>query len=258
MLSFLIYIFSFGENNVTTTTQRLPIEALGDRDLVDRLSKLPKENQPFWLLNWQALEEQRKNPQTYPQRPSHFGQPLNGFNSGSQFSSGTSGSSSDTTSGNTDTANNNSGSTNSETTNFNETSNDSAALNNNPINVLPEPATSNRFENRFGNDDTNSDTTRITAGQILTPTYPLYAHVDDVLSNRYVPSKTSQTTASNNKPTSKNLAKEKQKLELLETKKIEDTSVFNAPSVSMFRQPILDSSFDDDVARPFDIQSEYF
>ncbi|GBP39912.1 hypothetical protein EVAR_83049_1 [Eumeta japonica] len=54
------------------TTERLPVEALGDRELVDRLSKLPKDKQPFWLLNWQALEENRKRPQTYPQRPNSF------------------------------------------------------------------------------------------------------------------------------------------------------------------------------------------
>lgn len=67
------FFFSrFGEG----TTQRLPIEALGDRDLVDRLSKLPIDQQPFWLINWQALEDQRKNPQTYPQRPSPFAEPV--------------------------------------------------------------------------------------------------------------------------------------------------------------------------------------
>ncbi|CAG5020461.1 unnamed protein product [Parnassius apollo] len=39
------------------TTQRLPLEALGDRDLVNRLNKLPIDKQPFWFLNWKALEE---------------------------------------------------------------------------------------------------------------------------------------------------------------------------------------------------------
>ncbi|XP_022823133.1 uncharacterized protein LOC111354086 [Spodoptera litura] len=58
----------FGEG----TTQRLPIEANGDRDLIDRLSKLPIDKQPFWFINWQALEAHRQKPQTYPQRPNPF------------------------------------------------------------------------------------------------------------------------------------------------------------------------------------------
>ncbi|CAH0694538.1 unnamed protein product [Spodoptera exigua] len=62
----------FGEG----TTERLPIEANGDRDLIDRLSKLPIDKQPFWFINWQALEAHRKNPQTYPQRPSSFVDPV--------------------------------------------------------------------------------------------------------------------------------------------------------------------------------------
>ncbi|CAH0720379.1 unnamed protein product, partial [Brenthis ino] len=64
----------FGENGTTTTTttQRLPIEALGDRELVNRLGKLPEDKQPFWFLNWQALEEFRKQPQSFELRPSVF------------------------------------------------------------------------------------------------------------------------------------------------------------------------------------------
>ncbi|KPI98640.1 PREDICTED: uncharacterized protein LOC106126583 [Papilio xuthus] len=58
----------FGEG----TTQRLPLEAQGDRDLVDRLSKLPLDKQPFWLINWQALEAHRQQPQSYPIRPNPF------------------------------------------------------------------------------------------------------------------------------------------------------------------------------------------
>ncbi|CAG9564816.1 unnamed protein product [Danaus chrysippus] len=63
----------FGE---TTTTQRLPIEALGDRGLVNRLGQFPQDKQPFWLLNWSALEENRKKPQTYPQRPNPFSESI--------------------------------------------------------------------------------------------------------------------------------------------------------------------------------------
>ena len=49
-----------------------PIEAGGDRKLVNRLNALPIDKQPFWFLNWKAYEALRKNPQTYPQRPNPF------------------------------------------------------------------------------------------------------------------------------------------------------------------------------------------
>ncbi|XP_047535515.1 uncharacterized protein LOC125069931 isoform X2 [Vanessa atalanta] len=54
------------------TTQRLPIEALGDRDLINRLGQFPQDKQPFWFINWQALEQHRQKPQSYPLRPSSF------------------------------------------------------------------------------------------------------------------------------------------------------------------------------------------
>lgn len=71
------YIFSFnisrfGEDETPTTTIRLPIEALGDADLVRRLMKLPVDRRPFWLLNWQALQAQRDNPTTYEQKENVF------------------------------------------------------------------------------------------------------------------------------------------------------------------------------------------
>ncbi|CAH4030105.1 unnamed protein product [Pieris brassicae] len=50
----------------------LPIEAKGDRDLVNRISKLPLDKQPFWYINWKALEANRQNPQKYDQRPNVF------------------------------------------------------------------------------------------------------------------------------------------------------------------------------------------
>ncbi|KAJ0174721.1 hypothetical protein K1T71_009829 [Dendrolimus kikuchii] len=62
----------FGED----TTPKLPIEANGDLDLIDRLSKLPIDQQPFWFINWQALEANRDKPQSYPQRPSSFVDPI--------------------------------------------------------------------------------------------------------------------------------------------------------------------------------------
>lgn len=40
--------------------------------MVEALSKLPADQQPFWLLNRQALEEQRNRAQTFDQRPSIF------------------------------------------------------------------------------------------------------------------------------------------------------------------------------------------
>lgn len=41
-------------------------------DLVNRISKLPVDKQPFWYINWKALEENRKHPQKYDQRPNVF------------------------------------------------------------------------------------------------------------------------------------------------------------------------------------------
>ncbi|XP_028040846.1 uncharacterized protein LOC114250932 isoform X2 [Bombyx mandarina] len=64
----------FGDDD--STTPRLPIEANGDLELIDRLSKLPVDKQPFWFINWQALEAHRKNPQTHVQRPNGFIDPI--------------------------------------------------------------------------------------------------------------------------------------------------------------------------------------
>lgn len=50
----------------------LPIEANGDWNLIKRLSELPDDKKPFWLLNWRHYNDIRKNPQTYPQRPNVF------------------------------------------------------------------------------------------------------------------------------------------------------------------------------------------
>lgn len=56
----------FGED------EDLPIEAKGDRRLIDRLNKLPVENQPFWFLNWKQYEDLRRKPQNWPQRENSF------------------------------------------------------------------------------------------------------------------------------------------------------------------------------------------
>ncbi|CAH0589132.1 unnamed protein product [Chrysodeixis includens] len=66
----------FGDS-ADNTPINLPIEALGDVELVKRLSRLPLDNQPFWLINWRALEANRRNPQTYPARANSFIEPAN-------------------------------------------------------------------------------------------------------------------------------------------------------------------------------------
>ncbi|EDV52672.1 uncharacterized protein LOC6543895 [Drosophila erecta] len=40
---------------------RLPIDARGDREWVNRLRQLPLDQQPFWLLNYQAIEALRNS-----------------------------------------------------------------------------------------------------------------------------------------------------------------------------------------------------
>nr|XP_026495781.1 uncharacterized protein LOC113400441 [Vanessa tameamea] len=50
----------------------VPIEARGDGNLINRLDAMPVDKQPFWYLNWRQYDEVRKNPQTYPVRPSVF------------------------------------------------------------------------------------------------------------------------------------------------------------------------------------------
>lgn len=56
----------FGED------EPLPIEAKGDRNLINRIESLPVDSRPFWYLNWLQYEALRKRPQTYPQRPNSF------------------------------------------------------------------------------------------------------------------------------------------------------------------------------------------
>ncbi|EDX11399.1 uncharacterized protein LOC6739019 [Drosophila simulans] len=56
---------------------RLPIDARGDRDWVNRLKQLPVDQQPFWLVNYQAIEAMRNSPRpsvgNYEWRGSSFG-----------------------------------------------------------------------------------------------------------------------------------------------------------------------------------------
>ncbi|CAG5033202.1 unnamed protein product, partial [Parnassius apollo] len=49
-----------------------PIEAKGDGNLINRLNKMPIDKRPFWFLNWQAYDDLRKNPQTWPLKPNTF------------------------------------------------------------------------------------------------------------------------------------------------------------------------------------------
>lgn len=47
----------FGD--ATSTTGRIPVDALGDEKLVNRLNQWPRENRPFWLLNADHIEASR-------------------------------------------------------------------------------------------------------------------------------------------------------------------------------------------------------
>ncbi|XP_016999379.2 uncharacterized protein [Drosophila takahashii] len=40
---------------------QLPVDAHGDREWVNYLSQLPVENQPFWFINYQAIEAHRNS-----------------------------------------------------------------------------------------------------------------------------------------------------------------------------------------------------
>ena len=58
----------------SSTTAKIPVDARGDQELVDRLSQWPKENQPFWLVNAQHIENQRnQQPTTASSVQSRFG-----------------------------------------------------------------------------------------------------------------------------------------------------------------------------------------
>ncbi|XP_055908103.1 uncharacterized protein LOC129942954 [Eupeodes corollae] len=48
-----------GSNQGSTETSRLPLDAHGDQQLIDHLSRLPIDNQPFWFINYQAIEAHR-------------------------------------------------------------------------------------------------------------------------------------------------------------------------------------------------------
>lgn len=52
-----------GADNSINGPQRLPVDALGDANLVNTLYQRPVHQQPFWLLNYQQIEAQRNQPQ---------------------------------------------------------------------------------------------------------------------------------------------------------------------------------------------------
>lgn len=69
----------FGENDVTSSTPRLPYDAHGDAAVVDILNRRPVDQRPFWLINYEAIEAHRNGgvppvPST-PARPSFAGAP---------------------------------------------------------------------------------------------------------------------------------------------------------------------------------------
>ncbi|KAF2905022.1 hypothetical protein ILUMI_01150 [Ignelater luminosus] len=54
--------------NDNRPTERIPIDARGDADLVNRLNSWPRETRPFWILNAEQIEASR-NPQRQNVRP---------------------------------------------------------------------------------------------------------------------------------------------------------------------------------------------
>lgn len=57
----------FGEDD-----EPLPVQAKGDRQLVNTLRQMPVDKQPFWYLNAQQYEAMRNQPQTWPQKSNIF------------------------------------------------------------------------------------------------------------------------------------------------------------------------------------------
>ncbi|CAK9804261.1 hypothetical protein ANTQUA_LOCUS3996 [Anthophora quadrimaculata] len=47
----------------------LPIDALGDINLINRIKTWPRDKQPFWFINWQQIQEHRGDSQNRGQPP---------------------------------------------------------------------------------------------------------------------------------------------------------------------------------------------
>lgn len=60
----------FGENDVTSSTPRLPYDAHGDATVVDILNRRPVDKRPFWLINYEAIEAHRNGGVAPTARPS--------------------------------------------------------------------------------------------------------------------------------------------------------------------------------------------
>lgn len=56
----------FGED------ENVPIEAKGDRRLVNTIEQMPIDNRPFWYINAEQYDALRKQPQTWPQKTNNF------------------------------------------------------------------------------------------------------------------------------------------------------------------------------------------
>lgn len=44
---------------IQISLEDLPVDAHGDIDLVNRIMTWPREKQPFWFINWQAIQAHR-------------------------------------------------------------------------------------------------------------------------------------------------------------------------------------------------------
>ncbi|KAK5649563.1 hypothetical protein RI129_000592 [Pyrocoelia pectoralis] len=49
------------------TTEKIPVDARGDVDLVHRIAQWPRQNIPYWYLNAEHIERQRNPQGTRPQ-----------------------------------------------------------------------------------------------------------------------------------------------------------------------------------------------
>ncbi|KAK5645775.1 hypothetical protein RI129_004239 [Pyrocoelia pectoralis] len=54
--------FGNGLGEERDTTRNIPIDARGEKELVDRLNSWPQKNRPFWLVNSKAIEAARNRP----------------------------------------------------------------------------------------------------------------------------------------------------------------------------------------------------
>ncbi|XP_017771908.1 PREDICTED: uncharacterized protein LOC108559218 [Nicrophorus vespilloides] len=55
-----------------TSTEKIPVDARGDSDLVNRLNQWPRENRPFWLINAEHIEASRNPNRNQLQNRNNF------------------------------------------------------------------------------------------------------------------------------------------------------------------------------------------